>query len=1027
MSNTTKPMDGVETQPQQIDDALYSKQLYVLSHEAMQKITSTSVLVVGLTGLGIEIVKDIVLAGVKSVTLYDDEIVKIEDLSSQFYFSDDQVGKLKRSDACIKKVVDLNSYVRISSHTGELTEDYLKQFQVIVLANQTLETQKRLNEIAHKNGIYFISAETRGLFAAIFNDFGENFKVVDTNGENPLSYMISTVSQEDEGIVYVTDEQKVQLQDGDFVTFKEVNGMTELNDLPPQKIKVISPYTFSICTNTTAFKPYTSGGYVTEVKQPKTLTFKSLNETLEKGEGLFYTDDSKFTHPQQLLIGFQSIHEFQAKHKSFPRPHNSDDAKEVLETAKVLAKKYQIEEVEDKLLTQLSYNAQGDTVAMQAVIGGCTAQEVLKAASGKFHPINQLAYFDFVEALPTEDLPESEFQPIGSRYDGQIKIFGKTIQNKIENLNYFLVGSGAIGCEMLKNFSMMGLGCGQKGLVHVTDMDTIEKSNLNRQFLFRPHDIQQLKSTTAANAVKVMNPSLNIKSYSLRVGLESENFYNETFFQSLDGICNALDNVEARLYMDGMAVFHRKPLLESGTLGTKGNTQVVVPNLTESYSSSRDPPEKTIPMCILHNFPNAIEHTIQWARDTFEGIFKNSADSVNSYLTNPAFLQSLNSQNSTVRLETLNTIKAYLVDKPLNFQQCIQWARLKFEEYYNNNIEQLLYNFPKDMMTNNGIPFWSGPKRAPTPIKFDINNALHYDFVVAAANLRAYNYGLKAENNPELIKKTATDIIVPDFTPKKVKIHTTEREEINAKQQQQQQQQSNLNENAEDEECDKVLSLLPTPSSMAGYKINSISFEKDDDTNHHIDFITAASNLRATNYAITVADKHKTKGIAGKIIPALVTTTAMVSGLISLELFKIHQNKPLDQYRSAFMNLAIPFFGFIEPIAAPKNKVRDDWSWTLWDRFDVQGELTLQEFLSLFEKKYKLEISMLSCHVTLLYSSFIDKKTRDQRLPMKLSELYELLSKKPLPKDKRHLVFEICCQDTETEDDVDVPFIKYTF
>ena len=65
------------------------------------------------------------------------------------------------------------------------------------------------------------------------------------------------------------------------------------------------------------------------------------------------------------------------------------------------------------------------------------------------------------------------------------------------------------------------------------------------------------------------------------------------------------------LYMDRRCVYYRKPLLESGTLGTKGNIQVVLPNVTESYGSSQDPPEKTVPICTLHNFPNVIEHTLQ--------------------------------------------------------------------------------------------------------------------------------------------------------------------------------------------------------------------------------------------------------------------------------------------------------------------------------------------------------------------------------------------------------------------------------
>lgn len=84
--------------------------------------------------------------------------------------------------------------------------------------------------------------------------------------------------------------------------------------------------------------------------------------------------------------------------------------------------------------------------------------------------------------------------------------------------------------------------------------------------------------------------------------------------------------------MDRRCVYYRKPLLESGTLGTKGNVQVVIPHLTESYGSSQDPPEKETPICTLKNFPNAIEHTLQWGRDAFEGLFTQPASYVNDYL-----------------------------------------------------------------------------------------------------------------------------------------------------------------------------------------------------------------------------------------------------------------------------------------------------------------------------------------------------------------------------------------------------------
>ena len=123
----------------------------------------------------------------------------------------------------------------------------------------------------------------------------------------------------------------------------------------------------------------------------------------------------------------------------------------------------------------------------------------------------QYMYFDSLESLPSTLPSEVECQPTGSRYDAQIAVFGKAFQEKIANHRQFLVGSGAIGCEMLKNWSMIGLGAGPNGVIHVTDLDTIEKSNLNRQFLFRAKDLGKFKAEVAAAAVAEMNPDLKGK------------------------------------------------------------------------------------------------------------------------------------------------------------------------------------------------------------------------------------------------------------------------------------------------------------------------------------------------------------------------------------------------------------------------------------------------------------------------------------------------------------------------------------
>ena len=183
--------------------------------------------------------------------------------------------------------------------------------------------------------------------------------------------------------------------------------------------------------------------------------------------------------------------------------------------------------------------------------------------------------------------------------------------------------------------------------------------------------------------------------------------------------------------------------------------------------------------------------------------------------------------------------------------------------------------------------------------------------------------------------------------------------------------------------------------------------------------------MRAENYKIELADRHKTKFIAGKIIPAIATTTALVTGLVILELYKILDgNDDIEKYKNGFVNLALPFFGFSEPIASPKDKYvsknGDVAIDKLWDRFEVE-DVTLRQLIDHFEEK-GLTITMLSSGVSLLYASFFAKSKLQERYDMKLSELVAFISKKPIPEHQKNVIFEICVED-QTEEDVEVPYI----
>lgn len=992
----------------QIDEGLYSRQLYVLGHEAMKRMAASNVLIVGLDGLGVEIAKNIILAGVKSVTVYDPELVQVQDLSSQFFLREDDLGK-SRADAAIARLAELNTYVFVRNLGGNpgqpITVDLVKGFQVVVLVNAPLQKQLEINDWAHKNGVHFIAAGTHGLFGYAFNDFGPKFTCVDPTGEQPLSGMIVSVENGKEAVVTCLDETRHGLEDGDFVTFSEVQGAVELNGCEPRKVTVKGPYTFTI-GDTTAFGEYKTGGIFTQVKMPKILEFKSLRESLNSPD-FWITDFAKFDRPATLHAGFQALWQFHSEQQRFPRPRNAGDATILVSLAKKIDA-----DVDERVLTELSYQASGNLAPVNAVVGGLVAQEVLKACSAKFHPVIQFTYFDSLESLPSTLPSEADCQPTGSRYDGQIAVFGKTFQEKIFNYRQFLVGAGAIGCEMLKNWSMIGLGSGPNGAIYVTDLDTIEKSNLNRQFLFRAKDLGDFKSVVAAAAVAEMNPALkgHIECRQDPVGPDTENVYGERFFASIDGVTNALDNVKARLYMDQRCVFFEKPLLESGTLGTKGNTQVVLPHLTESYASSQDPPEKETPSCTVKNFPNAIQHCIEWSRTEFDNLFVKPAQSVNSYLSEPGYLENA-LKYSGQQKEQIEQIASFLVkDRPITFEECIVWARLQFEERYNNAIRQLLFSLPKDAVTNSGQPFWSSPKRAPDPLTFNSSDATHLQFIIAAANLHAFNYGLRGETDSTIFRKVADSVVVPEFTPRSgVKVQVNENEPVD---------QSGNDSNDPSE----LAKSLPPPSSFAGFRLNPVEFEKDDDTNYHIDFITAASNLRALNYSINPADRHTTKQIAGKIIPAIATTTSLVVGLVCLELYKVIDGKnKLDDYKNGFVNLALPFFGFSEPIAAKKDKYGTT-EWTLWDRFEFKNDPTLKEIVTWFQKEHQLDISMVSQGVSMLWSSFIGKKKSEERLPMKFSALVEHVTKKPVPAHVTHFVVEVMASDQDGED-VEVPFI----
>jgi ubiquitin-activating enzyme E1-like protein 2 len=163
-----------------------------------------------------------------------------------------------------------------------------------------------------------------------------------------------------------------------------------------------------------------------------------------------------------------------------------------------------------------------------------------------------------------------------------------------------------------------------------------------------------------------------------------------------------------------------------------------------------------------------------------------------------------------------------------------------------------------------------------------------------------------------------------------------------------------------------------------------LSFEKDDDSNGHIDFITAASSLHAKMYSIEPADHFKTKCIAGKIVPAIATSTAVVSGLVALEMIKVTGGYPFEAYKNCFLNLAIPVIVFTETSEVRKTEIRSGISFTIWDRWIIHGkeDFTLLDFIIAVKEKYGIEPTMVLQGVKMLYVPVMPGHAKRLKLTM---------------------------------------------
>mmetsp|Transcript_33227 Transcript_33227/g.61177 ORF Transcript_33227/g.61177 Transcript_33227/m.61177 type:complete len:1298 (+) Transcript_33227:96-3989(+) len=739
------------------------------------------------------------------------------------------------------------------------------------------------------------------------------------------------------------------------------------------------------------FDKYQSGGLLNQVRPPIAKQYLSLTETLEKTPvpQMLRGEDWELGKGVDVHLSIAAVLEFHESSGHWPRLHNSDDAAQVLKLAEDISNaRKEVEgscwsqniqygfpmggeprDLDEKRIKRYARLFATELTGFCAFLGGAAAQEVIKA-SGKFTPIDQWVHHDEC-ALVVDECPSNVGPLFGSRYDHQIAIMGKDFQATLANQRIFLVGCGALGCEYLKGLALMGAGTGKDGKIWVTDMDRIEVSNLSRQFLFRQNDVGHPKSVRGALVVERWNPNVNIEALEKKVGTDSEDNFDDKFWESLSLCWNALDNVEARKYTDARCLFFSKALLESGTLGTKCNHEVILPFRTSSYNDGEesDDNENQIAMCTLRSFPYLPKHCIEFAKQAyFSDYFEFGPEVYESFRQDSlAFFEQLDTMEPGDQSRSLRMIKAFIdlqeeAGGTIDFDGCVRIAFNRMMKDFRTSILDLCHS-ADEMEKSSGNKFWTGTKRRPRPVDWTNPIPLLMEYLYSTSNMYASVWQVQGVRDRDQFQAVLDKLNLeqPQWEPSGEKVDLSEGDD---------------NEEGADggEDDEKLKGELYKIDSSKLQPAQPAEFEKDDDLNFHIDFLTTATNMRSWNYDIKPSARHTVKVTAGRIIPALATTTAMVCGLVDIEFCKLVlglQSQGSDKFLNSNINLAAGSGNFTTfapdppvPISTGLESPQPK-SFTSWDKIEISckaNELSVEQLAQYVSRTFGVSVDRIFLH-----------------------------------------------------------------
>ncbi|KAI4866976.1 hypothetical protein F4820DRAFT_415044 [Hypoxylon rubiginosum] len=371
---------------------------------------------------------------------------------------------------------------------------------------------------------------------------------------------------------------------------------------------------------------------------------------------------------------------------------------------------------------------------------------------------------------------------------------GPSLNANVKEARVLMVGAGGIGCELLKNLALSGFG-----EIHIVDLDTIDLSNLNRQFLFRHEHIKKSKALVAKEAAEKFNPNVKIVAHHANI---KDAQFHVGWFRSFKLVFNALDNLEARRHVNRMCLAADVPLIESGTTGFNGQVQVIKRGVTACYDCTAKETPKSFPVCTIRSTPSQPIHCIVWGKSyLLNEIFGTSEDQASLDVTedqeNASEIAELKREAEALRKirESVGTeqFPQMLFDKvfntditrlrsmkdmwksrepptPLEYESLVAQASEQFaskdeiikdgQRIWTLEENLVVFNDSLDRLSKRMLKLIAARSEGmPQPtISFDKDDDDTLDFVAASANLRSHIFGIEAKSRFD-IKQMAGNII----------------------------------------------------------------------------------------------------------------------------------------------------------------------------------------------------------------------------------------------------------------------------